>query len=187
MSKLSPKEKDQLAEDTINLVYHIARKYGGEDYEELVGIGMIGLTKALNNYSNREFKFVTLAYRCIANEINKHFKSKKYAKRDGVNVSLQEPIGGNGDGEFLTFEDVLIDEKPLIEDIVVLKNEVGIVMSTIDELPNKDKAIFLMRVDELTFREIASKLGMTHQWANIKYKNIVDKIKKKVGKKYGLK
>ena len=115
------KEGDQeakkiLVERNMRLVAHVTKKYqnAGEDMEDLISIGTIGLIKAVSTFQeNHGSKLATYAARCIENELLMYFRSKKKCSRE---VSLYEPIGTDKEGNQIQLVDLLeVDDKDVVE------------------------------------------------------------------------
>ena len=105
--KGDPLARDKLVEHNLRLVAHVARKYhkSGQDMDDLISIGTIGLIKAVNSYDPAKGKpLASYAARCIENEILMVLRAGKKRQND---VSLTEPIGTDGEGNALTLLDVL--------------------------------------------------------------------------------
>ncbi|AEH47135.1 RNA polymerase, sigma 28 subunit, FliA/WhiG subfamily [Parageobacillus thermoglucosidasius C56-YS93] len=102
MAKGDEQARNILIEHNLRLVAHIVKKFEntGEDVEDLISIGTIGLIKAIESYSsNKGTKLATYAARCIENEILMHLRSLKKTRKD---VSLHEPIGQDKEGNEIT-------------------------------------------------------------------------------------
>lgn len=107
---LSVEEKNELAEDNINVVYHVAKGFSntGIDSEELISIGLLGYAKALESYrTNRNTKFSTYAINCIKNEILYILKKEK--KHRVHNVSLNKVLSTDKNGNDLQLEEILLN------------------------------------------------------------------------------
>lgn len=107
---LSVEEKNKLAEDNINVVYHVAKGFSntGIDSEELVSIGLLGYAKALESYrTNRNTKFSTYAINCIKNEILYILKKEK--KHRMHNISLNKVLSTDKNGNDLQLEEILLN------------------------------------------------------------------------------
>ena len=101
--------KQKLIEHNLRLVVYIAKKYEntGIEFEDLISIGAIGLIKAVQTYKyDKKIKLATYASRCIENEILMQLRKNNKLKAE---VSLDEPLSGDGDGNELLIEDVLYD------------------------------------------------------------------------------
>lgn len=107
---LSVEEKNRLAEENINVVYHVAKGFSntGIDSEELISIGLLGYAKALESYrTNRNTKFSTYAINCIKNEILYILKKEK--KHRVHNVSLNKVLSTDKNGNDLQLEEILLN------------------------------------------------------------------------------
>lgn len=112
MAEGDPKARNLLIEHNLRLVAHIVKKFEntGEDTEDLISIGTIGLIKAIESYQvNKGTKLATYAARCIENEILMHLRSLKKARKD---VSLHDPIGTDKEGNELTLSSYLLKKTP---------------------------------------------------------------------------
>lgn len=102
MSEGDPNSRNKLIEHNLRLVAHIVKKFDntGEDLEDLISIGTIGLIKAIESFRpNKGTKLATFAARCIENEILMHLRSLKKTRKD---VSLHDPIGTDKEGNEIT-------------------------------------------------------------------------------------
>lgn len=173
---LSSKEKNEIAGKDFNLIHHVAHGFSttGIPHDELVSIGTVGFTRALNSYKKdnpREAKFSTYCIYCIKNEIL-HFlrKEKKYKENT---VLSGNPMYTDGEGNSLTIEDTLSNEKVdenLIEDMIIFQEDLSILMDAISKLEEREQVIIISRYGLngekiLTQEKIGKKLGMTQ--ANI--------------------
>ena len=108
--------RDKLIRHNLRLVAHIVKKYyaSSTDQEDLISIGTIGLIKAVNSFDNTKgARFATYAARCIENEVLMQFRAGKKSQND---VSIQEPIDSDKDGNSLTLNDVVADTFDVHED-----------------------------------------------------------------------
>ncbi|HEY0827482.1 MAG TPA: RNA polymerase sporulation sigma factor SigK, partial [Bacilli bacterium] len=115
--------RNLLVEHNLRLVAHIVKKFDntGEDQEDLISIGTIGLIKAIESFSpDKGTKLATFAARCIENEILMHLRSLKKTRKD---VSLHDPIGTDKEGNEITLIDILGTEADDVVDKVQLKIE----------------------------------------------------------------
>ena len=113
--------RNLLIEHNLRLVAHIVKKFEntGEDAEDLISIGTIGLIKAIESYSQgKGTKLATYAARCIENEILMHLRALKKTKKD---VSLHDPIGQDKEGNEISLIDVLKSESDDVIDMIQLK------------------------------------------------------------------
>ncbi|MDV9625886.1 sigma-70 family RNA polymerase sigma factor [Clostridioides difficile] len=117
--------KDTLIERNMRLVAYIAKKYNNstEDQDDLISIGTIGLIKAIETYNiDKGTRLATYASRCIENEILMNIRSNKKNK---TQVSLQDPIGTDKEGNEISLLDILGTEANYVLDEVELKVQVG--------------------------------------------------------------
>lgn len=104
MAEGDTESRNKLIEHNLRLVAHIVKKFDntGEDLEDLISIGTIGLIKAIENFSpDKGTKLATFASRCVENEILMHLRSLKKTRKD---VSLHDPIGTDKEGNELTLK-----------------------------------------------------------------------------------
>jgi len=109
--------RNKLIEHNLRLVAHIVKKYYSKtnDQDDLISIGTIGLIKGVSTYrSDKGVRLATYASRCVENEILMYFRSLKKTAGD---VSLSDPIDFDGDGNSLSFMDIIAEDSDLLEDI----------------------------------------------------------------------
>ncbi|MGG3326951.1 RNA polymerase sporulation sigma factor SigK, partial [Bacillus velezensis] len=156
--------RNMLIEHNLRLVAHIVKKFEntGEDAEDLISIGTIGLIKGIESYSaGKGTKLATYAARCIENEILMHLRALKKTKKD---VSLHDPIGQDKEGNEISLIDVLKSESEDVIDTIQLNMELEKVKKYIDILDDREKEVIVGRFGldlkkEKTQREIAKELG----------------------------
>ena len=141
----------------------------GEDLEDLISIGTIGLIKAIETYSpNKGTKLATFAARCIENEILMHLRSLKKTRKD---VSLHDPIGTDKEGNEITLIDILGTKRTMLEK-VQLKIEKSKIYHNLDILDDREKEVIVGRFglelggEERTQREIAKELGISRSYVS---------------------
>ncbi|WP_415502603.1 RNA polymerase sporulation sigma factor SigK, partial [Bacillus amyloliquefaciens] len=152
--------RNMLIEHNLRLVAHIVKKFEntGEDAEDLISIGTIGLIKGIESYSaGKGTKLATYAARCIENEILMHLRALKKTKKD---VSLHDPIGQDKEGNEISLIDVLKSESEDVIDTIQLNMELEKVKKYIDILDDREKEVIVGRFGldlkkEKTQREIA--------------------------------
>ena len=118
----------KLIEHNLRLVAHIVKKFESknDDTDDLISIGTIGLIKGIDSYSlDKMTRITTYAARCIENEILMHFRSNKKREND---VSINDPIGYDKDGNKITLIDVLQDDKTDIIDEINLKENIKLLL-----------------------------------------------------------
>ncbi|MEC2085658.1 RNA polymerase sporulation sigma factor SigK, partial [Bacillus inaquosorum] len=164
MAKGDEHARNMLIEHNLRLVAHIVKKFEntGEDAEDLISIGTIGLIKGIESYSaGKGTKLATYAARCIENEILMHLRALKKTKKD---VSLHDPIGQDKEGNEISLIDVLKSENEDVIDTIQLNMELEKVKQYIDILDDREKEVIVGRFGldlkkEKTQREIAKELG----------------------------
>ena len=177
--------KQRLIERNLRLVVYIARRFEntGVNLEDLISIGTIGLIKAINTYRrDKNIKLATYASRCIENEILMHIRKIAGQK---VEVSLEEPINMDGEGNELLLSDILgTDEdivfRPLEEDV-----DLCLLRQALYRLPERDKEIVFMRYGldgrkELTQKEVAQKMGISQSYISRLEKRIMLRLRKEL-------
>src|SRR5690606_19658882 len=133
--------RNKLIEHNLRLVAHIVKKFDntGEDLEDLISIGTIGLIKAIENYSpDKGTKLATFASRCVENEILMHLRSLKKTRKD---VSLHDPIGTDKEGNEITLIDILGTESDDVADKVELKIEKSKIYNNLDILDEREQEV----------------------------------------------
>ena len=160
----------------------MAKKYDNTmyDLEDLVSIGTIGLIKGVKTYKlDKNIKLATYASRCIDNEILMFLRKNKRRK---VEVSFEDSINFDGDGNELHLEDVLGTDGDIVEkeyEDVVDKELLG---SVIDKLPPRDREILTLRYglnnsEEYTQKEVADMLGISQSYISRIEKKAIKKLK----------
>ncbi|ADO57643.1 MULTISPECIES: RNA polymerase sporulation sigma factor SigK [Paenibacillus] len=164
--------RNTLIEHNLRLVAHIVKKFDntGEDLEDLISIGTIGLIKAIESFqTGKGTKLATFAARCIENEILMHLRSLKKTRKD---VSLHDPIGTDKEGNEITLIDILGSEADDIVDKVQLKIEKSKIYRNLDILDEREKEVVIGRFgleaggEERTQREIARELGISRSYVS---------------------
>ncbi|AIQ67572.1 RNA polymerase sporulation sigma factor SigK [Paenibacillus graminis] len=172
MAEGDAKARNLLIEHNLRLVAHIVKKFDntGEDMEDLISIGTIGLIKAIESYRpNKGTKLATFAARCIENEILMHLRSLKKTKKD---VSLHDPIGTDKEGNEITLIDILGSDADDIVKEVDLKIEKSKIYRNLDILDDREKEVVVGRFgldtggEERTQREIAKELGISRSYVS---------------------
>ena len=182
--------KQLLIERNLRLVVFLARRFEntGVNLEDLISIGTIGLIKAISTYRlDRNIKLATYASRCIENEIIMHIRKIAPLKAE---VSLDEPINTDGDGNELLLSDVLgTDEdmilKPLEDDV-----DLRLLHQAVGALPEREREIVAMRFGlwgrrELTQKEVARKMGISQSYISRLEKRIMLRLKKELVRQTG--
>lgn len=165
------KARNILIEHNLRLVAHIVKKFEntGEDTEDLISIGTIGLIKGVESYTpGKGTKLATYAARCIENEILMHLRSLKKTRKD---VSLHDPIGTDKEGNEITLIDVLGTDIDDVIQRVQLKIEKSKIYQHIHVLDKREQEVIRGRFgldngEERTQREIARKLGISRSYVS---------------------
>lgn len=178
--------KEILVKHNLRLVAHIAKKYANYgDNDELISIGSIGLIKAIESFkSDKGTSLATYASRCIENEI---LMTMRTTKKHRSNVSLNEPIGVDKDGNELVIMDMLESDQNVIEDVensIMMEKLTAITKSVLDK---REYEIIKMRyglenTGALTQREVAKKFDISRSYVSRIEKKALEKIKKSVNK-----
>lgn len=176
----SEEARNILIEHNLRLVAHVVRKYesSGEDLEDLISIGTIGLIKAINTFNeDRGVRLATYAARCIENEVLMHLRNIKKVKQE---VSLYDPIGYDKEGNEISLIDVLTTDNEIIE-IVEAKLQEEKVREKINVLSRRERQVIEMRYGlfnglKETQREIAKKLGISRSYVSRIEKRALKKL-----------
>jgi len=187
VAKNNDTAKQKLIEHNLRLVVYIAKKFEntGIDMEDLISIGAIGLIKAVKTYKyDKKIKLATYASRCIENEILMQLRKLSKVKAE---VSLDEPLSGDGDGNELLLEDILYDEKQTLGRDMERSSEQQILWEIINKLGAREKEIMIMRFGllgdkEKTQKEVADELGISQSYISRIEKKILGKMKKDLKK-----
>ncbi|WP_144463485.1 RNA polymerase sporulation sigma factor SigK [Siminovitchia fortis] len=171
MAEGDEEARNILIEHNLRLVAHIVKKFEntGEDSEDLISIGTIGLIKAIESYSfGKGTKLATYAARCIENEILMHLRALKKTRKD---VSLHDPIGQDKEGNEISLIDVLKSDAEDIFDTIQLNMELEKIKEYIDVLDEREKEVIIGRFGlnlekERTQREIAKELGISRSYVS---------------------
>ena len=151
--------KEKLIEHNLRLVVFLAKKYEntGIDLEDLVSIGSIGLIKGINTFSKeKNIKLATYISRCIDNEILMYLRKNKKIKQE---VSIDQPLSYDVDGNELHLEDIIGTDKDLISKNIEEKNDKKLMLQEILNLKPRDREIMVLRYgllgnDEFTQKEV---------------------------------
>ena len=186
----SENAKQRLIEHNLRLVVYIARRFEntGVNLEDLISIGTIGLIKAISTYRReKNIRLATYASRCIENEILMHIRKIAGQKTE---VSLEEPINMDGEGNELLLSDILGTD----EDVVFrgLEEDVDIqcLRLALAKLPEREKEIVSMRYGlggrrELTQKEVAQRMGISQSYISRLEKRIMLRLRKELDRLTG--
>jgi len=170
-----------LIERNLRLVVFIARKFEntGVGLEDLISIGTIGLIKAVNTFDpEKKNKLATYASRCIENEVLMYLRHTARARYE---VSLDEPLRRDWDGNELLLSDVLGTESDLVYRHMDDKVEKQLLRSALDRLPRREKQIMQLRFGlntgrEMTQKEVADQLGISQSYISRLEKRILARL-----------
>ena len=172
----------KLIEHNLRLVSHIARKYTVPGYtgEDLVSVGALGLVKAVNTYKPEAGSPLSAyAARCIENEILMLLRASRKRRGD---VSLSDPIGTDGEGNDISFMDILGTPPGEVEDQVVHRVSMERVRRLVRELPRKERLVIEMRYGLLDGtihpqHEVAAVLGISRSYVSRMEKRAVQMLR----------
>lgn len=174
--------KDKLIEHNLRLVVFLAKKYEntGVDLEDLVSIGSVGLIKAIQTFSSdKNIKLATYASRCIDNEILMYLRKNKKVKGE---VSIEQALSFDGDGNELHLEDVIGSDKEDVMKQIELQDNKTLMIQEILQLKPRDREIMILRYgllgnDEFTQKEVADKLGISQSYISRIEKKVIKRLK----------
>ncbi len=175
--------RQKLVEHNLRLVVYIARRFEntGINLEDLISIGTIGLMKAVGTYRlDRKIKLATYASRCIENEILMYIRKTANQKAE---VSLDEPINMDCDGNELLLSDILGTEEDMILRPLEENVDLCVLRQALGELPQREREIMVLRYGlegrkELTQKEVAQKMGISQSYISRLEKRILQRLKK---------
>ncbi len=179
------KAKQELIVHNLRLVVYIARKFenSGIGVEDLISIGTIGLIKAVNTFCpERGIKLATYASRCIENEILMHMRKCQSQKHE---VSIDEPLNIDWDGNELLLSDILGTDVDAINRPIEQAIEKTILLETVDRLGERERRIMQLRFglldgEERTQKEVAEIIGISQSYISRLEKRIVKRLKKEL-------
>lgn len=174
--------KDKLIEHNLRLVVFLAKRYENTkvDLEDLVSIGSIGLIKGINTYKRgKNIKLATYCSRCIDNEILMYLRKTKKNKTD---VSFEESLSFDSDGNELHLEDILGTDGDIVTKPLEDEYDKKLLIAELNKLDDRDKEIMQMRYglngkDELTQKDVAKKLNISQSYISRIEKKVIKKLK----------
>ncbi|MDY5264721.1 MAG: RNA polymerase sporulation sigma factor SigE [Eubacteriales bacterium] len=181
----SSSARDDLIEHNLRLVVYIAKKFEntGLDVEDLISVGTIGLIKAVNSFDNsRNIKLATYASRCIENEILMLLRKMVKVKNE---VSIDEPLNVDGDGNQLLLCDVLGTEEDVVYEKIESDAEKDVLLETFKTLTERERDIISLRFglfgkEEMTQKDIADMMGISQSYISRLEKKVVKKLRKEI-------
>lgn len=179
--------RSTLIEHNLRLVVYIARKFEntGINIEDLISIGSIGLIKAVNTFdSEKNIKLATYASRCIENEILMYLRKNSRTKTE---VSFDEPLNVDWDGNELLLSDVLGTEEDIITKDLETKVDKQLLINALSTLNSREKKIMELRFglvgqEEKTQKDVADMLGISQSYISRLEKKIIKRLKKEFKK-----
>ncbi len=171
-ARLGDKEaRNKLVEHNLRLVAHIVKKYDHkkEEVDDLISIGVIGLIKGIDSYSYKHgTRITTYCARCIENEILMYYRSDK---KNNKNISLNESIGFDKDGNEITFLDILKTPKPDFALDIHKQNNIDLMKEYFQILNPREQEIITRRYGlnnekEVTQKEIAEELNISRSYVS---------------------
>lgn len=170
-----------LIERNLRLVAHIVKKFDntGEDVDDLISIGTVGLIKAIGTYKpDKGTRLATYAARCIENEILMHLRSLKRVRGE---VSLYDPIGVDREGNEITLIDVLGSDPDVVPELVGKRLDESKLREKLKQLGGKERQVLELRYGisggaRKTQREIARMLGISRSYVSRIEKRAVMKL-----------
>jgi RNA polymerase sporulation-specific sigma factor len=179
--------KSILIERNLRLVVYIAKKFDntGVGVEDLISIGTIGLIKAINTFkTDKKIKLATYASRCIENEILMYLRRSAKTKME---VSIDEPLNVDWDGNELLLSDILGTEEDIIYRDMEEEVDRELLKKAMNILTDREKMIIDMRFglqnelgEEMTQKEVADLLGISQSYISRLEKKIMKRLKKEM-------
>jgi len=175
--------KNVLVERNLRLVAHIVKKYtiGGNSTDDLISIGTIGLIKAVNTYSSKKAtRLATYAAKCIENEI---LMSIRTGKKSKLEISLNEPIGTDKDGNEISFNDILGTDPDAILDDINFKIQAKQLYKAVSSVLNDRERIVIVKrygldgEESKTQREVAKILKISRSYVSRIEKKAISKLR----------
>ena len=163
--------RNKLVEHNLRLVAHIIKKYYGtqSEQDDLVSIGTIGLIKAVDTYDmNKNIRLSSYASRCIENEILMHFRN---AKKSAQDISLNETIDTDKDGNPLTLLDIMAVDDNIIDTLDLKFNSSKLGQYINEELDEREKRIIILRYglngnEPMTQKNVAKLLNISRSYVS---------------------
>ncbi len=181
--------REPLITHNLRLVVYIAKKFDstGAGVEDLISIGTIGLIKAVKTFCpSRNIKLATYASRCIENEILMYLRKSSQLKNE---MSIDEPLNIDWDGNELLLSDVLGSEHDVVNHRIEQEVECNLLLKAVNKLSEREKNIMQMRFGleghkEHTQKEVADLLGISQSYISRLEKKIIERLKKDLEKVY---
>ncbi len=179
--------KSILIEHNLRLVVYIAKKFDntGVGVEDLISIGTIGLIKSINTFNpDKKIKLATYASRCIENEILLYLRRNHKTRME---VSIDEPLNVDWDGNELLLSDILGTEEDVIYRDLENEAERLLLQKAVEKLSDREKVIIRLRFGlgtpdgrEMTQKEVAACLGISQSYISRLEKRIMKRLKREL-------
>ncbi len=176
-----------LIEHNLRLVVYIAKKFDNTSVgvEDLISIGTIGLIKAINTFKpDKKIKLATYASRCIENEILMYLRRNNKTR---LEVSIDEPLNVDWDGNELLLSDILGTEEDIIYHGIENEVERDLLSTAISRLAPRERQIVELRYgltdkngEEMTQKEVADLMGISQSYISRLEKKIMKRLKKEI-------
>jgi len=176
--------RNVLIERNLRLVAHVAKKYtsAGQNIDDFISIGTIGLIKAVNTYSSaKAARLATYAARCIENEILMNIRASKKIQSE---VSINIPIGTDKDGDEISLNDILgTDPDAMVDDINIRMQMQKVLKALNSTLTEREKKIIIHRygicgIAPKTQREVAKFLNISRSYVSRIEKKALEKLRR---------
>ena len=180
--------KNKLIEHNLRLVVYIAKKFEstGIGVEDLISIGTIGLIKSINTFNpDKNIKLATYASRCIENEILMFLRKNSSSK---INISIDEPLNVDWDGNELLLSDILGTESDVTQRKIEDEVDREILHIAMDKLSKRERNIMKLRFginksgEEMTQKQVADLLGISQSYISRLEKRIMSRLKRDINK-----
>ena len=177
-----------LVEHNLRLVVYIAKRFEntGTGIEDLISIGTVGLIKAINTFCpDKSIKLATYASRCIENEILMYIRKHSGQRCE---VSFDEPLNTDWDGNELLLSDVLGSDEDSVSYELELREERRVVRAAVADLDPRERELIELRYglrggNELTQKEVADLLGISQSYISRLEKRILARLRNEIAGK----
>ena len=184
--------RNTLIEHNLRLVVYIAKKFDSKKVliEDLISIGSMGLIKGVQTFKlDKNIKLATYASRCIENEILMFLRK---TSKQRIEISLDETLNTDIDGNELLLSDILGTEEDELYDKAIQKERIKILYELVNKLPPREKNIITLRFglydsQDMTQKEVAEYLGISQSYISRLEKKIIDKLKVKIEERLSVK
>ena len=183
----SEEARKKLISHNLRLVVYLARKFEntGVGVEDLISIGTIGLIKGIHTFNpDKKIKLATYASRCIENEILMHLRRTNKLK---LEVSFDEPLNVDWDGNELLLSDILGTEEDVIYRDLETEAEIGMLRNAMEKLSDREREIIELRYGynrkndkEMTQKEVADLLGISQSYISRLEKKIMLRLRREI-------